>query len=443
MGSNAPHTRSSTPQVVPTRGERLFLHANRDDGRIPISVNDGGTTIHHPKIGILAGKGTSHSWLWFAELLDRNGFFDLVFIDEHDVQTGGLDRLDALAVSGGDTFAVAKALGQPGADRLFEFVNRGGQYIGSCAGAYLPMNSSKEHLNLFNFAGVKITNLRKTLPKAVKKSHKFCTAYGCDYIFHPVREAVRLKIPGGPFHGPATITAPLYGGPGMIPSEEATVLATYDGFTEKTDFLVDEKIARQTLIGTAAAVRVARGKGCFYLLGPHFEHPGYPEANRLVVEMICRDAKRFDGMAYPDDDDVDIFNGTSKTRLLTDIKRELSNSRIVATGMEIMPIHWLIGTKYYEPEKIRVFLESMWTKVKFFERSDAMVLRSGASEQIVRYAVDTTAAIRELKIQIDEKRTSAAPAEYLFALLHKFAMAFMDMYFLTRARGRVAVTEAA
>jgi len=48
----------------------------------------------------------------------------------------------------------------------------------------------KFNLNHFNFVPAKITNLTKTLPEAHGFKEKFCTCYGCSFIFHAVREAV-------------------------------------------------------------------------------------------------------------------------------------------------------------------------------------------------------------------------------------------------------------
>ncbi len=46
---------------------------------------------------------------------------------------------------------------------------------------------------LLEFASIGI--LSKTLPEAEKHSWKFCTSYGCDFIFHPVREEVSYSYP--------------------------------------------------------------------------------------------------------------------------------------------------------------------------------------------------------------------------------------------------------
>ncbi|MCP4022257.1 MAG: type 1 glutamine amidotransferase-like domain-containing protein, partial [Desulfobacteraceae bacterium] len=138
--------------------------------------------MNNPKIGIYAGSGTSHSWLWFVDLFEKARFYDLFFLDEISVQNNDIKALDVLIISGGDTFAVAKSLGEKGGRNIKTFVEKGGLYIGSCAGAYLPMKSSKKPLDLFNFVDVKITNLSKTLPIAEQESCKFFTSYGCDFV---------------------------------------------------------------------------------------------------------------------------------------------------------------------------------------------------------------------------------------------------------------------
>ena len=247
------------------------------------------TDFRIPRIGIYTGKGASHSWLWFVEVFERLGFYNLNFLTEMDIVSGGLETVDVLAVSGGDTFAIAEALGPRGANRLKTFITQGGLYLGSCAGAYLPLNSSKEHLNHFNFVPAKITNLTKTLPEAHGMKEKFCTCYGCSFIFHAVREAVEVTTSGiPPFGTPTTFTAPLYGGPPMTTTNPASVLATYTNFTQKTLFLVDRKLAEKTLLGNAAVIREKMGRGHLHLFGPHFEHPHFSKSQSFFSQ--CHDA---------------------------------------------------------------------------------------------------------------------------------------------------------
>jgi glutamine amidotransferase-like uncharacterized protein len=383
-----------------------------------------------PRIGVYAGPGASHSWLWFATILDRMAFTEVRFIDDKDVRSGLLDSLDVFIVSGGDTFAIAQGLGPDGAERLELFIRKGGLYLGSCAGAYLPLKSSKTYLNWFNFVDIKIANLTKARPDAKRLQSKACTAYGCTYVFHPVREEVLLRTTGqGPFAGVKLLYAPLYGGPPMVSSRPSEVLARYGGFTEKTLFLLDESIAADTLLGKAAAVRVAMGDGRLYLFGPHFEHPRFPVANCLLANSIFWDLRREAVSEEMPDEDVAIMEDQLKHKFVQEIKREVSNSRIVATGMETMPIHWLIGCKTYEPEKIRVFLEAIWSRIKALAQGDKISMRSGSDVRMIECARRTTLLLRKIKNGIDANEDTLDCADNLFSTLRDLTMMFLDMYF--------------
>ena len=114
-------------------------------------------------IGIYTGSGASHSWLWFVEILERMGFYNVHFVDERDILSNALDPLNVLLMSGGDTFAMAEGLGAEGSGKLKSFIEGGGLYIGTCAGAYLPLKSSMDFLNQFNFINVKISNISRRL----------------------------------------------------------------------------------------------------------------------------------------------------------------------------------------------------------------------------------------------------------------------------------------
>ncbi len=149
---------------------------------------------NQPEIGIYVGQGASHSWTWFADLFDREEYHSVNFFDDHDIAADALSGVDVFFVSGGDTFAIAQALGKIGADAIEKFVLCGGIYIGACAGAYLPLNSSLPPLNQFNFVAARIANLTKDLPEAVTNPEKFCTEYGCRYVYHPVREGLQLRL---------------------------------------------------------------------------------------------------------------------------------------------------------------------------------------------------------------------------------------------------------
>ena len=386
-----------------------------------------------PKIGIYTGRGASHSWLWFVEVFERFGFYDLRFLTENDVSENRLANLNVLAVSGGDTFAIAEALGPEGAKRLKAFITAGGLYVGSCAGAYLPLNSSKEHLNHFNFVAAKITNLTKSLPRAHTMREKFCTCYGCSFIFHAVREAVQVTTGDISFSGTSnTFTAPLYGGPPMTVANPASVLATYTGFTDKTLFLVDRSLAEKTLLGKAAVIREKLGAGHLHLFGPHFEHPHFKEANLFLKNAMIRDLHHSPVASEAPGNDTEILEGARKKRFVTDFKRELSNSRIVAAGLEMVPLKWTIGSKVYETGKIRVFLEALWQRIRSFEKGDAILVRTGQDDLLVQTSLDVTKNIRQIKKGWDQKTDTLSTAKALFVLLNRISALFLEIYFRSK-----------
>lgn len=392
-----------------------------------------GKGCDHVRIGIYTGTGTSHSWLWFVDVFERFGFYNLTFLREKDINENGLHTVDVLAMSGGDTFAVAKALGRKGADNLECFIRNGGLYIGSCAGAYLTMNSSQRYLKQFNYMAVKIANLTKILPKAMSVSKKFCTPYGCSFVFHPVREDVIVRTNGvEPFAGAGSLVAPLYGGPSMLVSDSMEVLAYYEEFTNKTVFLVDKEIARNTVIGNVAVVRGKMGKGHLYLFGPHFEHPHYPMANKLVNDVINFEVKAPVQASRGLENNINEIKGAGAKELIRNLKRELSNSRIVSSGLEMIPVHWLIGNKIYEPAKIRVFLESMWKRIRIIKEWDELIVKNRHDRSIVRLASDITMLLRLIRKYVNQGLNTEDLAGQLFGKLNILSTMFLDIYFKSK-----------
>jgi glutamine amidotransferase-like uncharacterized protein len=391
------------------------------------------TEFRIPKIGIYTGKGASHSWLWFVEVFERLGFYNLQFLTETDIIRNSLDRLEVLAVSGGDTFAIAEALGSEGASRLRKFINNGGLYLGSCAGAYLPLHSSKPHLNHFNFVAAKITNLVKTLPQAGNMKENFCTCYGCSFIFHPVREAVSITTTGiPPFVESTTFAAPLYGGPPMTTENPASVLATYSGFTDKTLFLVDRTVAEKTLLGNAAVIREKMGNGYLYLFGPHFEHPHFKTANRFLADNMMRDLPNQAASSATFEAETKMLVDSRKREFIKDLKRELSNSRIVAAGLEMIPLKWTIGSKVYETGKIRVFLDALWQRIRSFEKETFILVRNGEADLLLQTSLLVTTNIRQIKKGWDQKTDTLETATTLFKLLNKTSALFLEIYFRSK-----------
>lgn len=380
-----------------------------------------------PRIAIYVGKGSSHSWLWFMQLCESHQFYNLDFLQETDISNQDLKKYTAIIISGGETFEIAKALGILGARSLRSSIENGTTYIGSCAGAYLPMYSSKEPLHYFNFAPVAITNLSKHLPQIHSMRHKSYACYGCRFIFHPVREEVLLEgTPDAEHKQNQLLTAPLYGGPGMVPREGCQTLFRYKGFTSRTNFLVDQDLAEQTLLGKAAAVRCQLGQGCMYLMGPHFEHPGFAKANNYLAGCIHNSTLGANAAGY-DTGMGCIGSNPGKDEAIKELKRNLSNSRIMASGLEQHNMFWRLGQKTVEPEKIRVFLEALWRRMLDLERLPYFAAEKKYT--LAEKAWLVTLILRELKNALQAEQDTQPIAERLFQLLPSLAAQFLDMYF--------------
>ncbi len=422
--SSTKHNKNQPDLLQPYRAINMQSACQKD-----AAINNSAKQYPYPAIGIYNGHGASHSWLWFVEILDRMGFWDVQFVDEQHLKSGVLDSIDVLLVSGGDTFAIAESLDKTGAEQLKLFLERGGLYIGSCAGAYLPLQSSLSPLNLFNFASVKICNLTKTLPDPLALPEKFCTSYGCNYVFHPVREEVTITLDNRIFpNHPREFNAPLYGGPSFLSSNDAESLAHYTGFTDQTLFLIDKQLAFDTLIGKSAIVHKKIGKGDLYLLGPHLEHPHFSEANTLIADMIFqgnyeRALKQTTSPSYK----LTSFDYKNHP-LWRNIKSQVSNARIVSLALERNQVTWQIGYKVYDPAKIRLFLEMVWERFPAIEKQSLTV-----DEEILLELKESfeaiTHLIREIKVLTDNSTDSTEKAINLFEQIKGSCAGFLSIYF--------------
>lgn len=381
------------------------------------------------KVGIYTGAGASHSWLWFVEILDRMGFYELQFLNEEDILKETLDAVDALLMSGGDTFAIAEGLGTEGSDKLRNFIEGGGLYIGTCAGAYLPLRSSMDFLNQFNFINVKIANISRRLSESERHSFQknACSSYGCDFVFHVVREDVLLEMVNGyQADGKKEIIAPLFGGPSMLSSEDIEPIATYKGFTKKTKYLVKGKLAEKTLIGNVAVAKKSMGKGHLYIFGPHFEHPRYPEANRIIIRIILEESKE---RGSPPLKKEILSSSKVSPPFLEELRRELSHSRMVAFAMEGTSLQWMIGNKWYATEKIRVFLEVLWKRLRYLESGGEVEVDLRDPNGMISRLKGITDILRKMKKEIDQGEATNDLAKDLFPNLKKFTTDFLTAYF--------------
>lgn len=387
------------------------------------------------RVGVYVGEGASHSWTWFVDLMERYAYGRLRLIQEDDFPRLTPEQ-DVLLLSGGDTFAVARALEPPGAQALQAFLDRGGLYIGSCAGAYLPLNSSKAPLSTFNFVKCRINNLTRDLPPVQQMPLKYSTRYGCDYIYHPVREDVRVRMEGAfPVWGGQEVCVPLYGGPPLNLSDDIVPMAFYTGFTKKTCFLTVPEIAEKVYLGKVAACEKFFGKGRMVLLGPHFEHPWFPEGNDIIHRWIQWHTHPEGPVQHAGlerkraKERLRFRKDTLSPRVQKDFKREISNMRIRAHAMTRQSVHWQIGAKVYEPEKVLHFVDAIWKRLTGKGSSSSGSVSDGCQAALVDQAAECNGLVKALALAIDTGEDSQELAEQMFSSLKALVVAFLGVYF--------------
>ncbi|OFV67537.1 MAG: Biotin-protein ligase [Candidatus Syntrophoarchaeum caldarius] len=361
--------------------------------------------MYPPRIGIYVGEGASHSWIWFVDTLERAGILNIVFLDERNWMDM-LRALDILMIGGGDPCTIQKTLGNYGLGSILEFIDGGGIYIGSCAGAYLPLRSFGRCSSIFGVVEADLQNLS-----------------GDGRVFHPVRGPIRIRMRDEVFD------APLYGGPSIAASEDIDVLASYDGFTERTSFLSDRFVAEEKLIGNAAIIRKRYGEGVFYLYGPHLEHPDHLLANRVMIETIASRRGRESG-AFKE-----VEGNVIDQRWLRRLKREISNARIVAHGLETYPVRWKLGYKIWNPEKIAYFLNAIWKRLGYIEsRIDEGIAMDSDPDEFINSAADVTASLKQLRRMLGHGEDTTELAATLFHDLKMLTSSFLLIYLEDKMR---------
>lgn len=237
--------------------------------------------MHGTKTIVYAGKGSSHSWTWVADLLESKGVFDAEFVDSDTLVSRIEEGASAVVVTGGDGFEIARSLAPRGFGAIDAHISQGGTYFGSCAGAYLPLPSRLEPLNGFNLSSTRIRNIAAVRDEVAESSPRTGVRYGSCSIIHPVRGEVVLE------GGSSRFVAPIYGGPIFAEPDSDNVVMRYLSFTDKTSFQMKRNRAEEVMIGAPAVVLSSLGEGRMILAGPHLEHPGYPEANQAFMRLVA------------------------------------------------------------------------------------------------------------------------------------------------------------
>ncbi len=418
-----------------------------------------------PGIAVYTGSGASHSWIWFADLFERLCLYDISFLSETDIFSGALNGKDAFFIGGGDTLEMACALGGKGARLISNFVANGGFYYGSCAGAYLVLSGVDDGpFKPFNLFPGNMLNVMKNPPPPRCLQHKYTAPYGDRYVFHPVYgEVVIKKREAGKvpliFQISNGIEAPLFGGPVIDSYVEDHVIALYGIKRTRAAFLWEFQEAARFLEGKPAVCAAPCGSGLVFVSGPHLEHPLYPAASCVIAEALFAHLNVYRSGCFLDDvqfPEIEFFSGwkysesvfevaknlhpwaqqpstssreNNLKNVIYSLKRVLSNARIVAYGLEKMPVAWKIGLKVWEPEKIRMLLETAWVRVSSMSRRLIWDSYTERLENITEMYSRITSELKNLLFLIEKGADSDLEVRALIGELKKVTVAFLSLYF--------------
>ena len=93
----------------------------------------------------------------WTQIVDQAVGIEALYVDGAAIRAGVLDSVDMLVMPGGSSRVEAESLGAEGQAKLRGFIERGGSYVGTCAGAFLLLggdNPDKKPLGIVPFKHV-------------------------------------------------------------------------------------------------------------------------------------------------------------------------------------------------------------------------------------------------------------------------------------------------
>lgn len=349
---------------------------------------------------VYAGRGSSHSWTWLADLFESKSILRARFLDSSEFILHSGNDASTVIISGGDGFAIADELRGEGFERLRESISRGGRYVGICAGAYLPLPSSIKPFSEFNLSSTRIENIGFQDRDMQNAPLRVAVRYGSCSIVHPIRSELMLDADG------RTLLAPLYGGPVFKEPSEDRVLLRYRGLTENTEVQMSRRLVDEMLLGRPAAIRSRYGKGELLLFGPHLEHPKYPDANALFLKLLGLKPS-----ALPRSEGV---------RDLPSLESAIADLKVAIVGLENRS--FIVGKKLWDGSRYLELLRAIETRT--------WTLNGDLAEEIATALWRVGESVIAMKVGVE------SDADDTTELLVEAARACVDNHFQSLVRGR-------
>ena len=221
------------------------------------------------RVAVYVGPGARGVGMFrWMQLTDQAKELRVRYVDANEIRNGALKTTDLLVMPGGNSRTEAEQLAEKGQLEIRSFIERGGSYIGTCAGAFLFMRGDGELSD--DPAGRR----RRILGIAPFKHRK--GDYGGEAMLQVVytKEAEQLygikagkrveRFNGGPVMDPSD----------PVPGSDFKVMARFD-CNLHSDTMNSEEPGCPGMASGASAVAGTFGKGRVWLFAGHPEY--YPK----------------------------------------------------------------------------------------------------------------------------------------------------------------------
>jgi hypothetical protein len=97
-------------------------------------------------------------------------------------------------------------------------------------------------------------------------------------------------------------------------------------------------------------------------------------------------------------------------------------------------VHWQIGAKVYEPEKVLHFADTIWKRLTGKGASSSETGSNGRQAALVDQAAECNGLLKTLALAIDTGEDSQELAERMFSSVKALVVAFLGVYFCSGDR---------
>jgi putative intracellular protease/amidase len=231
---------------------------------IVVAADDASTQPTKPiRVAVFDDAGVSEKVAGLIELLNSHSQLQVTKVDGNDIRGGKLNGFDVVLVPGGSGSKEAAALEESGRKEIRTFVERGGGYLGICAGAYLASADYDWSLHILD-------------AKVLDRAH---WARGVGDVEVSLTEAGQKML--GATSDRATIL--YWQGPLLAPAGKPEI-ADYETLGTFATEIAKNGAPEGVMLGTTAIARGTFGTGRVFCFSPHPERT--PAVQGQVLNAI-------------------------------------------------------------------------------------------------------------------------------------------------------------